>query len=98
MKRIYIKEEVPRSLPRIRVETKGEVYFAVQHQHCTEPLCAYAYLINPLHRDPASGAVLIADEAVSASGLMREYSSEEFPEIEEATREQAKTVEVVLTK
>ena len=39
-----------------------------------------------------------ADEAASASGQMREYRPEEFPEIEEAVRERAKTEEVVPTK
>ena len=38
------------------------------------------------------------DEAASASGQMREYRPEEFPEIGEAVRERAKTGEVVLTK
>lgn len=38
------------------------------------------------------------DEAASASGQMREHSSEEFPKIEEIIREQAKTVEAVLIK
>ena len=38
------------------------------------------------------------DEAASASGEMREYRAEEFPEIEEAVREQAKTVETVVAK
>ena len=37
-------------------------------------------------------------EAASVSGQVREYSPEEFPEIEEAIREQAKTVEEVLLK
>lgn len=38
------------------------------------------------------------DEAASASGEMREYRPEEFPEIEEAVRKQAKTVKALLTK
>ena len=37
-------------------------------------------------------------EAASTSGQMREYSPEEFPEIEEAVRKQAKTLEVDQTK
>jgi hypothetical protein len=37
-------------------------------------------------------------EAASASGEMREYRAEEFPEIEEAVRERAKTFERVVMK
>jgi len=38
------------------------------------------------------------DEAASASGQMREYSPEEFPEIEEALRERVKFMEAVQAK
>ena len=56
------KKEVPRPLPRIRVERKGEVSFAVQCRHCTEPWCVYACLTGAMHRDPATKAVIVAAE------------------------------------
>lgn len=38
------------------------------------------------------------DEAASVSGQMREYSPEEFPEIEEAVREKARIMEAAQVK
>jgi hypothetical protein len=38
------------------------------------------------------------DEAASVSGQMREYSPDEFPEVEEAVRGQVTTVEAVQVK
>lgn len=48
--------------PRIRVERKGEVSFAVQCRHCAEPWCVYACLTGALHRDTASSAIIVAAE------------------------------------
>lgn len=56
------KREIPRPLPRIRVERKGEISFAVQCRHCAEPWCVYACLTGAMHRDPATTGVQIAAE------------------------------------
>ncbi len=51
------KRETPRPLPRIRVERKGEVCFAVQCRHCAEPWCIYSCLTGAMQRDPVTGIV-----------------------------------------
>ncbi|MFQ5924596.1 MAG: 4Fe-4S dicluster domain-containing protein [Dehalococcoidia bacterium] len=56
------KRESPRPLPRIRVETKGEVCFPVQCHHCAEPWCIYSCLTGAMRRDPASGIVTVDAE------------------------------------
>ncbi len=47
---------------------------------------------------PCTHRVERTDEVALVLGQMKEYSPEEFPEIEETIREQAKTVEVVLSE
>ena len=54
--------ETPRPLPRIRVERKGEVCFAVQCRHCAEPWCIYSCLTGAMHRDSTTGTVGIDPE------------------------------------
>jgi carbon-monoxide dehydrogenase iron sulfur subunit len=54
------KREAPRPLPRIRVESKAEVSFAVQCRHCGDPWCVYACLTGAMHKDPATGVVMVA--------------------------------------
>ena len=56
------KKETPRPLPRIRVESKGEVSFAIQCRHCDEPWCVYSCLTGAMRRDPASGIVTVDTE------------------------------------
>jgi len=56
------KKEVPRPLPRIHVETMGEISFAVQCRHCTDPWCVYACLTGAIRRDPATDSIVIAAE------------------------------------
>ena len=56
------KREIPRPLPRIRVERKGETCFAVQCQHCVEPWCIYSCLTGAMHRDPLTGTVIADPE------------------------------------
>ena len=51
------KKETPRPLPRIRVERKGAVSFAVQCRHCNEPWCVYYCLTGAMSKDPVTGAV-----------------------------------------
>ena len=53
------KREFPQPLPRLRVEERKPVSFAVQCRHCTEPPCVYACLTVALHRDSASGIVTV---------------------------------------
>ena len=53
------KKESPKPLPRIRVERKGEVSFAVQCLHCDEPWCVYSCLTGAMHKDPESGVVTV---------------------------------------
>lgn len=52
-----LKRETPRPLPRIRIERKDEVCFAVQCHHCAEPWCIYSCLTGAMHRDPVTGIV-----------------------------------------
>ena len=54
------KRETSRPLPRICVERKAEVSFAVQCRHCTEPWCVYACLTGAMYKDPATGVVIVA--------------------------------------
>ena len=56
------KRETPRPLPRIRVDSKGEVSFAIQCRHCDEPWCVYSCLTGAMRRDPASGIVTVDTE------------------------------------
>jgi carbon-monoxide dehydrogenase iron sulfur subunit len=56
------KSEAPRPLPRIRVERKGEVSFAVQCRHCAEPWCIYSCLTGAMHKDPVTGIVAVDAE------------------------------------
>ena len=56
------KRETPRPLPRIRVERNGEICFAVQCRHCTEPWCVYSCLTGALHTDAKTGIVTVEPE------------------------------------
>ena len=56
------KREFPRPLPRIRVEKKGEVCFAVQCRQCAEPWCVYACLTGAMRKDAANDTIMIAAE------------------------------------
>lgn len=53
------KRESPKSLPRIHIERKDEVCFAIQCHHCAEPWCIYSCLSGAMHRDKVTGAVII---------------------------------------
>ncbi len=56
------KRETPRPLPRIHVERKGEVCFAVQCRQCAEPWCVYSCLTGAMRRDPITGIVTVDDD------------------------------------
>lgn len=55
------KREVPKPLPRLRVEGKGVISFSVRCQQCSEAPCVQACLTGALKRDKEKG-VVIADE------------------------------------
>ncbi len=52
------KIEKPRALPRIMVEEKGSISFALQCRHCEEPYCLEACMSGALYRDEKTGAIL----------------------------------------
>ncbi len=54
------KKELPRPVPRIHVERKSEVSFAVQCRQCDEPWCVYACVTGAMHKDTANNSVVIA--------------------------------------
>lgn len=56
------KRESPQPLPRLQVQEKKPVSFAIQCRHCAEPHCAYACLTGALHRNSNSGAVTVDAE------------------------------------
>ena len=56
------KREIPRPLPRIRIERKDEVCFAIHCPHCAEPWCVYSCLTGAMHKDPAIGVVTVDSE------------------------------------
>jgi len=55
-------KETPQPLPRIRVEKKAEVSFALQCRQCTDPWCVYSCLTGAITKDPASGMVSVDAE------------------------------------
>ncbi len=56
------KRESPRPLPRLQVEEKKPVSFAVQCRHCAEPTCVYACLTGALQKDSGNGIVTVDAE------------------------------------
>jgi len=53
------KKESPCPLPRVLVERKGEVSFAIQCRHCDEPWCVYSCLTGAMCKDPSTGIVTV---------------------------------------
>lgn len=56
------KRETPRAVPRIRMESRGSLSFALPCQHCDEPSCVHACLTGALKKDPATGIVTVDTE------------------------------------
>ena len=56
------KRELPRPLPRLRVEEKGAVSFSVHCQQCDEAPCVHACLTGALTRDYMTGVVKVDEE------------------------------------
>ncbi len=79
---LEVPPAVSHCFPRVEAERMANIIRdAVQAKSCS--------FMGPV---PFKITVERVDEAASASGEMREYRAEEFPEIEEAVREQVKTV------
>ena len=55
-------KEFPQPLPRIRVETRGDISFAIQCRQCSEPWCVYSCLTGAMRKDPISGMVTVEAE------------------------------------
>jgi carbon-monoxide dehydrogenase iron sulfur subunit len=56
------RREIPRPLPRVRVERNVEISFPIQCRHCTEPWCVYSCLTGAMQREPADGSVIVDTE------------------------------------
>lgn len=48
-----------RTLPRIIVEERGNIAFALQCRHCEDPFCLEACISGALYRDNNTGAILL---------------------------------------
>ena len=51
------REEVGRSVPRMFIEEKGPLSFAVQCRHCDDAQCVAACMTGAMRKDPKTGAV-----------------------------------------
>ena len=56
------KGEYPRPVPRILVEEKGYLSFALQCRHCEDAPCLAACITGALSRDSRTGAILHNEE------------------------------------
>jgi carbon-monoxide dehydrogenase iron sulfur subunit len=56
------KKEMPRPLPRVRVEKLGANSFSVQCQHCEQPWCVYSCLTGAMSKDPVTGVVTVDEK------------------------------------
>jgi carbon-monoxide dehydrogenase iron sulfur subunit len=56
------KGEYPKPLPRVVVEEKGYLSFALQCRHCEDAPCLEACMTGAVHRDPATRAILCDED------------------------------------
>jgi carbon-monoxide dehydrogenase iron sulfur subunit len=56
------KGEYPKPIPRIIVEEKGYVSFALQCRHCEDAPCLEACITGAMYRDKKTGAVLCDED------------------------------------
>lgn len=56
------KRDTPRPSPRLHVEEKGPLSFALGCRHCDEPVCVYSCLTGALSKDTDSGIVAVDSE------------------------------------
>lgn len=52
------KEEYPRALPRVLVEERGPLSFALQCRHCDDAPCVEACITGAMQRDEKTGAII----------------------------------------
>jgi carbon-monoxide dehydrogenase iron sulfur subunit len=62
------KKELPRALPRLRVDESGTVSLSVRCQHCADAPCLRACLTGALSRDPATLLVTVDEERCIGCG------------------------------
>lgn len=53
------KKEPIRPIPRLHVEHRGPLAFALGCRHCDEPLCVYSCLTGALSKDTETGVVSV---------------------------------------
>ena len=56
------KGEYPKPIPRIIVEEKGYVSFALQCRHCEDGPCLEACITGAMYRDKKTGAILLNED------------------------------------
>ena len=56
------KGEYPKPIPRIIVEEKGYVSFALQCRHCEDAPCLEACITGAMYRDKKTGAILLNED------------------------------------
>lgn len=56
------KRETFKPMPRLHVEEKGPMSFALGCRHCDEPLCVYSCLTGALSKNPETGIVFVDTE------------------------------------
>ena len=62
------KKELPRSVPRLRVEESGIVSLSVHCQHCDDAPCVPACLTGAMTRDPVTSVVTVDEERCIGCG------------------------------
>jgi carbon-monoxide dehydrogenase iron sulfur subunit len=62
------KREIPRPLPRLRVDESGVLSLSVRCQHCKDAPCIQACLTGALSRDPVSFLVDVDEERCIGCG------------------------------
>ncbi len=56
------RRESPRPISRVRVDENGIVSLSIRCQQCADAACLRACLTGALHRDPATGIVLVDEK------------------------------------
>ncbi len=56
------KGEYPKPLPRVHVEERGHVSFALQCRHCEDAPCLDACITGAMRRDRSAGTVICDEE------------------------------------
>ena len=56
------KGEYPKAMPRVLVEEKGYVSFALQCRHCEDAPCIEACMTGAMHRDRKTDTVIVDED------------------------------------